>query len=78
MTGKRYDALLSLVDRYHREAEKAAKVRAYYAACVLITSTLEGSLLAMSTLRAEDVELYMASLPPSARSREQMYEQKAG
>lgn len=67
VTGQRYDALLSLINRYHSEAKKAARARAYYAACVLIGSALEGSLLAMCTLRAKDVEHHLAGLAPNHR-----------
>jgi hypothetical protein len=67
VTGRRYDTLLSLITRYHSEAEKAAKARAYYGACVLIGSALEGSLLAMCTIRAKDVEQYVAGLAPKQR-----------
>jgi len=67
VAGKRYGALLSLISRYHLEAKKAAKVRAYYAACVLVGSALEGSLLAMCTLRSTEVENYVAGLAPGPR-----------
>jgi hypothetical protein len=67
VSGQRYDALLKLIVRYRNEAEKAAKVRAYYAACILIGSALEGSLLAMCTARAEDVEDCLAGLPRNQR-----------
>lgn len=67
VTGSRFEALLSLIDRYHTEAQRAAKARAYYAACALIGSALEGSLLAMCTVRKSEVEQHIAALAPDQR-----------
>jgi hypothetical protein len=67
LAGKRFDALVALIGRYHKEARRAAKARAYYAACVLIGSALEGSLLAMCTLREADVEAHLSALPANRR-----------
>src|SRR5262245_9369259 len=59
--GKRLDTLNDVMRRYERDAEIAAKHRAYYAACMAIGSALEAALLAMCSVYPEKV----ATLPPA-------------
>lgn len=59
--------LLKLIGRYRNEAEKAAKARAYYAACITLGAAFEGLLLAMCCMREDDVETYIAKLDPKNR-----------
>jgi hypothetical protein len=67
LTGRQFNALMPLVERFHREAQRAAKARAYHAACVMLGGALEGLLLAMATIQSDDVETYVAALPATRR-----------
>ena len=58
---------MSLIGRYRDEEEKAAKVRAYYAACITLGAAFEGLLLAICCMREDDVEKYIVTLPSEKR-----------
>jgi hypothetical protein len=36
LNGRKFDKLLTLIGRYRNDAEKAAKARAYHAACITL------------------------------------------
>ena len=65
LTGRQYNALMPIIHRFHQEATRAANARAYHAACVMLGGALEGILLAMATIRSDDVETYLATLLPA-------------
>ena len=72
ITGKRFDALERLTARYHKEARRAAKAKAYYGACILIGSALEASLLMMCSIRTKEVEAYVRTLSAERRPPRQL------
>ena len=49
------DRLITVVNFYHREAERCVRGRAYLAACVMQGAALEGGLQAMCFLYPEDL-----------------------
>jgi len=70
----RFDRLVRLIRAFDREAEKCAKIRSYYAACVLEAAVLEGLLVAVCDAYMEKVESYLAQLPSRRRPQGQIWE----
>lgn len=66
---KKFARLNELIGRFDVESERCAKVRAYYAACVLQAAAFEGLLLAMCDGFLDDVETYVRTLPSYERPR---------
>jgi hypothetical protein len=55
LSGKQFNALLRLMNLYHREALKCLDAKAYTAGAVMVGAALESSLLALVYLREEEV-----------------------
>lgn len=55
--------------RYERETRACAKARAYYAGCIMLGATLEGSLLAMCDMFQDEAEAAISSLPKEKQPR---------
>ena len=52
---EKFNLLQKIIVRYHREAEKCASVRAYYAACIMIGAALEAMLLQICEVFEDEV-----------------------
>jgi hypothetical protein len=61
-SNEKFNLLRKVTVRYHREAEKCASVRAYYAACIMIGAAFEAMLLQMCDLFEEEVAQAVSKL----------------
>lgn len=61
-SNEKFNLLGKIIVRYHREAEKCASVRAYYAACIMIGAAFEAMLLQMCDLFEEEVRQAVSNL----------------
>ncbi len=61
-SNEKFNRLGRIVVRYHREAEKCAAVRAYYAAVIMIGAAFEAMLLQMCDLFEEEVAQAVSNL----------------
>jgi hypothetical protein len=68
---RRYAKLVDLINRFDREAQRCAKARAYYAACVLQGAVLEGLLTAVCDGYVNEVSAYLSALPERQRPKGQ-------
>jgi hypothetical protein len=62
-SNEKFNLLGKVIVRYHREAEKCASVRAYYAACIIIGTAFEAMLLQMCDLFEDEVAEAAMKLP---------------
>lgn len=69
---RKFNRLLELARRFNAESQRCARVRAYYAACILQGAALEGMLMAMVECHPEDVKQYLATLPSRDRPKGQL------
>jgi hypothetical protein len=63
LSNEKFDLLRKIIVRYHGEAEKCARVRAYYAACVMIGAAFEAMLLQMCDVFDAEVARAVSKLP---------------
>lgn len=63
LSKEKFNLLQKIIVRYHREAEKCAAVRAYYAACIMIGAAFEAMLLQMCEVFEEEVAEAVLKLP---------------
>jgi hypothetical protein len=64
---EKFQALTKIIEHYHREAEKCASARAYYAACIMIGAAFEAMLLQVLSLFEDEVVEAVRSLPRKPR-----------
>lgn len=69
---RRFVELVNLIGRFDREAQRCAKARAYYAACVLQGAVLEGLLLAVCDGYLDEVCNYLLAVPKTQRPKGQI------
>ena len=55
LSNEKFNLLRKIIVQYHREAERCASVRAYYAACIMIGAAFEAMLLQMCDLFEDEV-----------------------
>ena len=60
---REYEELLRLTKVYGRQARRCRKAKAYLAGCVMLGAVLEGDLIAMMHLFADDVAAFVS--PPA-------------
>jgi aminoglycoside phosphotransferase family enzyme len=68
-SNEKFNLLGKVIVRYHREAEKCASVRAYYAACIMIGTAFEAMLLQMCDLFEDEVAEAAMKLPRDRKDR---------
>ncbi len=69
---RRFARLVHLIGRFDKEAQRCAKVRAYYAACVLQAAVLEGLLMALCDGYVQGVSGYLSAMPERQRPKGQI------
>ncbi len=62
LSDEKFNLLSKITVQYHREAERCASVRAYYAACIMIGAAFESMLLQMCDLFEDEVAEAVSSL----------------
>jgi hypothetical protein len=63
LTERQFNNLQELLVRYERETRACARARAYYAGCIMLGATLEGSLLAMCHMFQDETRAAISALP---------------
>ena len=56
LSGRRYNALMRLMELYDREAQRSLKAKAYHAACVFRAALLESVMLAICSIYADELD----------------------